>query len=151
MVYTDIKNLCSYPPPGGDIREPFTIMLPQNEMLTNHVKEMFSFYLVRNECQKGISNFNTSAISVVDTECGQVDFTGHKPYPENEQTEVWEYWSGLVTRGLALWKFEKEEKIREEKNQNWVHQNKLKSSLYLGMYVNERPLDLAFIRLWTES
>lgn len=71
--------------------EPFTIMFPQNELLTSHVKEMFSFYLVRNECQKEINNFNRSAISVVDTECGQVNFTGHTIYPENEQTEVWEY------------------------------------------------------------
>lgn len=62
-------------------------MFPQNKMLASHVKEMFGFYLVRNECQKG-SNFNMSAISVIDTECGQVDFTGHTTYPENEQTEV---------------------------------------------------------------
>lgn len=66
-------------------------MFPQNELLTSHVKEMFSFYLVRNECQKKTNNFNTSAISVVETECGQVNFTGHTTYPENEQTEVWEY------------------------------------------------------------
>lgn len=83
MENTDIKNVYCQPPPDGDFRETFTIMFFQNEMLTYHVKEMFSFYLVRNECQKGRSDFSTSAISVIDTEYGQVEFPGHTMHLEN--------------------------------------------------------------------
>lgn len=49
-----------------------------------------------------------SALFVINTGCRQVEFTGHKTHPANEETEPWEYRPVLVARGLALRRLEKE-------------------------------------------
>lgn len=58
---------------------------------------------------------------------------------------------GWLPEGGPFGNLKRKKKLERKKIRIEYTKNKLKSSLYLRMYVNERHLDLAFIRLWTES